>query len=462
MRIGKFLPAAVLLASAASCAQPAAVIGIRAAIDSALHYYPELRAKEFRIAGAQASVTDASDLWLPSLKISDQMDIGTDNGVAGSYFPLGLIPSTSGGIRADANSTLFSGNIGVAYLEHELYNFGLNGARVDAARSLAEYSAADYDEASYLLRYRVAQLYFELLRYRLLVSVQQKNVDRYQVLYNYIRAYTGSGINPGVDSSIANAEVSRARIQFIQTEETYRKLRQEFLSYTGLSSAGFDVDTSLYHIPDDRISRIRTLVSADSITSRNPVLAYYTDRWQYSLAQENLISKSYLPKLSLIGSVWFRGSSISPKDVYGSLATGWDYSRSNYMAGLAVTYNVIDLIHRRDKTDVQHFESEALREEIGQQKTILENQYQQAEVAVQAAVRRGQEVPLLLAAARSVFAQKSAQYDAGLANITDLTDASYLLYKAETEEVELMPDLLNALLNMAVTNNTLNAFLTNF
>jgi len=92
----------------------------------------------------------------------------------------------------------------------------------------------------------------------------------------------------------------------------------------------------------------------------------------------------------------------------------------------------------------------------------MENQLRQADIAIQAAIDREKEIPLQLKAAQDAFAQKSAQYDAGLANITDLTDASYLLFKAETDQAEVLPFLLNALLEKAVTNNTLSTFLSNF
>ncbi|HMD13898.1 MAG TPA: TolC family protein, partial [Bacteroidota bacterium] len=74
-----------------SCfAQTKPIIGLKIAIDSALQNYPELQSKQMQIASAHASLSDASDQELPSLTFSDQLDIGTDNGLGGSYFPLGI------------------------------------------------------------------------------------------------------------------------------------------------------------------------------------------------------------------------------------------------------------------------------------------------------------------------------------------------------------------------------------
>ena len=134
-----FLFALITFFSISGFAQTRTIIGLRLAIDSALHNYPELKSKQYQVESANASVTDAENQELPSLKISDQVDLGTDNGVPGSYFSMGIIPSTSGGIRQVLNTTAFSGNIGVAYLEHEFYNFGLNGARVQVSQLVSEF-----------------------------------------------------------------------------------------------------------------------------------------------------------------------------------------------------------------------------------------------------------------------------------------------------------------------------------
>lgn len=437
-------------------------IGLKQAIDSAMKNYPALKSKQFEVESANANVRDAKHQSLPSLKVSDQLDAGTAYGLGGSYFPMGIIPSTSGGISAENNTNTFSGNIGVAYMEHELYNFGLNGARIASAKSLAGSSKADYDATSYSLQFQIAQLYFELLKYRLLTNTQQKNIERYNVLYNYIKAYTGSGIKAGVDSSVANAEVSKAKIQYLQTLEIYDKLKSQFLFYTGMKNINFEIDTSIYHLPDAKINQLKATVSVDSISSSNPVLAYYNSKWEYALSQEKLIKKSYLPKLYLIGSAWMRGSSITPANVYGDLSSGLNYSRYNYMAGLAFTYNLVDIVHQKDKADTYYFHAEAVHEEMQQQKSLLENQLQQADIAIQAALNKEKEIPIQLRAAQNAFLQKSAQYNAGLANIAELTDASYLLYRAETDAVETQSDLLNTFLQKAVTNNTLNTFLSNF
>jgi len=452
----------ITLLQCISVAQPNTKIGLKQAVDSAILNFPGLKSKQFEMAGANAYLSDAKHQRLPSLKLSDQIDYGTDNGLGGSYFPLGIVPSTSGGIRADNNTNSFSGNIGVAYLEEELYNFGLNAARIASAKSLLKQYKSDYDKTSFLLQYTIAQLYFEMLRYQLLLSIQKKNIARNMVLNSFVKAYTSSGIKPGVDSSLANAEVSKAKIEYLKTFDSYSTLKYRFLFLTGMRVNNIEIDTAVYTASDAFIDQMSTKVSVDSVRASNPVLQYYNSQWEYSLSLEKTIRRSFMPKLNLMGAAWFRGSSINSKDVYGDAASGLDYSRYNYMAGLSLSYNITDVVHQHDKSAIQHFQSEAVHETLIQQQSLLANQLQEADIAIQSAIARQLEIPVQLKAAQEVYSQKLAQYNAGLATITELTDASYLLFKSETDKVESLSDLLHTLLQKAVTNNTLNAFITSF
>jgi outer membrane protein TolC len=440
----------------------AQTITLKRAIDSAVLNYPELKARKLQIESSKMSLSDAKDQRLPSLYVSDQVDIGTANSLDGSYFGMGLVPSTSGSIRPENNMSQVTGTIGVATMYYELYNFGLNKARIENAKSLINVNTADYNKESYLLEYQIAQLYFDLLRYKLLTDVQQKNIDRYRVLYSYIKAYTSSGIKAGVDSSVANAEISKAKIQYIQTLSVYNKLKAQFQYYTGVRNANFDIDTNAYHLSDAMINQIQTNVNVDTVATSNPLLAFYKSRWDFALAQEKLVKKSFLPKLDLIGAAWTRGSSLTPNDAYGDLANGLNYDRYNYMGGLALTYNLVDIIHQKDKASIIDFQAQAFQEEMNGQKFLLENQLQQADVDIHAALDRLKEVPIQLKAAQDAFSQKSAQYNAGLVNIAELTDVSYLLFSAETAQVGAKTDLLNTLLQKAITNNTLTIFLNQF
>src|ERR1035437_614914 len=132
-----------------SFSQTVPIIGLKQAIDSVIKNYPGLLAKQMALKSAELGISDAKHQRLPSLKISDQLDMGTANSIGGSYFPMGIIPSTSGGIRTENNADISSGNIAVGFAEYELCTFGLNHARIETAKASENIADADYKKTEY-------------------------------------------------------------------------------------------------------------------------------------------------------------------------------------------------------------------------------------------------------------------------------------------------------------------------
>src|SRR6516162_8101357 len=77
--------------------------------DSASRFYPQLAQKQALLNGAQASVTETKNLFLPLLRVNDQINLSTDNALPGSYLPYGIVPSTSSGVQSTNNGTAASG-----------------------------------------------------------------------------------------------------------------------------------------------------------------------------------------------------------------------------------------------------------------------------------------------------------------------------------------------------------------
>src|SRR5882672_7201477 len=96
---------------------------LQALADSARKYLPALLEKQALLKAADATVTDIRHSFLPKLKLSEQLNISSDNSLFGSYFGYGITPSTSAGVRDENNLQAAAGNIGILYGEYELVNF---------------------------------------------------------------------------------------------------------------------------------------------------------------------------------------------------------------------------------------------------------------------------------------------------------------------------------------------------
>ncbi|MBS1608717.1 MAG: TolC family protein, partial [Bacteroidetes bacterium] len=151
---------------------------LAALTDSAKKYMPSLMERQALLKAADAGITDIRHSFLPKLRFSEQVNIGSDNSLAGSYFTYGVTPSTSAGVRDENNLQPATGNIGVLYGEYELVNFGLNQAKIQNAKAYTGLQQADLQREEYLLESSVARLYFSLLKNLYRLTADQQNIDR--------------------------------------------------------------------------------------------------------------------------------------------------------------------------------------------------------------------------------------------------------------------------------------------
>ena len=133
-------------------------------IDSATANLPLLKQKEALIKSSQASTKEVEHSFLPQVKFSEQLNAGSNNTVAGSYFTFGITPSSSAGVRDANNYSAVGGNIAVIYSEYELANFGLNKARLNFANANVAFQKTDLERELYSLRLEISRTYFNILR----------------------------------------------------------------------------------------------------------------------------------------------------------------------------------------------------------------------------------------------------------------------------------------------------------
>ena len=94
-----------------------------------------------------------------------------------------------------------------------------------------------------------------------------------------------------------------------------------------------------------------------------------------------------------------------------------------------------------------------------QQKLALNSSALQAENALQTTKANLQELPVQLQSAQATFAQKTAQYKAGLISLIDLTNASFVLYRSQTDYIETLTDWYLAQLDKAAATGNLTQFI---
>jgi len=403
---------------------------------------------------AQAAETRSN--WLPNLRLNYQADIGTNNNDAGPYFGFGIIPSNSRGVRVDGNTTTVSTNVGVAALDWEIYNFGAYGAQNKVANSDIQVQQSQFAQSKYQLQAYTIDNYLQLLRLQDFLTIQLRNIQRSQEIKRSVLSLAESGVRPGVDTSIAEAELSKARLNYIELEDQSKQVQLRLAVVSGMPYQTIIPDTSASTKLINELAS-NNLNSID--TANHPLINYYKSVYQNNLKREQAVKKSYNPKILLEGAVWGRGSSVDANDHFNSLSDGFGFNRNNYLIGLGISYNLFDLRRRQLKLSTQKTITDYARKKLQEETDLLAISVSQANIEMTTAMQRLHEIPNQLRAANAGYRQKLSLYKSGLTDIIELNAALNILYRAESDYVGAKYNYSHALFQKAITENQVNNIL---
>ena len=140
-----------------------------------------------------------------------------------------------------------------------------------------------------------------------------------------------TGLKPGVDTALFLSELSKANIDFLQAQ---KQLQVNQLLLAQL------IVTDAMPVPADSNFLTRLPVTAgqnDSSLSKVPVIQLSKSEFLLSQSREQLLKKSWYPKLNVWGTGFARGSGF---ETTGNTKT-WDglgLNRFNYGAGLQLVF----------------------------------------------------------------------------------------------------------------------------
>jgi outer membrane protein TolC len=331
------------------------------------------------------------------------------------------------------------------------------------------------------VKWQIGKVYFQVLRGRYQLALEEEDIRRYQSIYTISSALTSTGINAGVDSSLAKAELSRTRINYNRATGNLVRLQQQLAYLTGVSNPQIRMDSGAGMTPEERMGLMDGVVPGNGAgmnpmngfrpgmdTGRfnglgagnaNPLADYFAKQKLQYQAEELLIRKSYLPKIILGAGGWARGSSIQYSNDYKSLGEGMGYQRLNYMGGLGITYDLFNGVRKKDRLTVAGYQSAAADLALQQQVLTLRNEELQADETIRIAQKNLAELPVQLQAATDAYNQKLAQYKAGIINLVDLSNASFILYQAQSAYIETLNEWYTANLDKAAATGNLDQFI---
>lgn len=459
------LPLWLFLTQVTALAQPSdSILTLPGSIRIAMANYAAIKARQDIVSASALEVRAAKQDGLPDLILGTQTAYGTLNGMNGlSSGEPGLTALTAGPATGAQNWNAAFGALYLTNINWNLYSFGLQHAHVAAATGQYHQDQDALRQEQFQQQVKVAGAYLSLLAAQRVRMAMEDNLLRAIQLRDVILSRTQNGLNPGVDSSIANAEVSKARLSLIDAQNFEQGQANQLSINMGITPRSFLLDTaSSLNLPKDLPDGTPADISA------NPTLQFLASRIRTSDLFSTYIKKTGLPRVSLFAVGQDRGSGFgsnyatNTSDFSTGFFPGIQPYRANYLVGIGITWNITDFSRSRSRAAAQHERSNAFTNDYLLEQNQLINQLALSDQQIRNALAKYQETPVQLKAAADAYTQKKALYENGLTTIVDVSQTLFLLNQAEIDRDIASNGVWQAVLFKAGTTGDLTPFLQQF
>ena len=437
---------------------------LKDAINTALSNYGSIKAKKNYVNASEASLQQARKDYLPNLNISAQQDYGTINGQNGPSYGLGGLGVASSGPAFDQqNWNAAFGALYLANINWDFFSFGKIKERVKVSAGILKRDQQDLVQEQFQQKIRVSAAYLNLLAAQRLRKTQENNLQRAVTFKNTAVIRASNGLIAGVDSSLAKAELSSAKIALTKAKDLEQEQANRLGVLMGVTVTSLELDTA-------SITRIPLHLNADSIfhEKSHPLLQFYRSKVELSNEQAHLFRKSYYPTFSLFGVMQGRGSGFSanyaqqPNAFTRNYVDGINPVRGNYLLGVGMVWNLTTILKTHPQVRAQEFVSKGLQDEYDLAEQQLQAQVAIADTKLKNAIDNYKEAPIQVKAAAAAYLQKNTLYKNGLSTIVDLTQALFVLNRAETDRDIAYNNVWQALLLKSAALGNFDLFINEF
>jgi len=447
-------------------AQQLQSLGMKDAVRIGLENYGTIKAKANQLNSSKSQLTETKTEYLPDVTLSAQNVYGTINGQNGPVYGFGgLATAASGPALPNQNWNASFGSLYVGNVNWNFFAFGRAKEKVKVQSRVVDLNATDLNQEEFEHEIRVASAYLNDLVAQQLVKANQDNLNRSKDLQRVVIARVKNGLNPGVDSSLANAQVANAQIALTSAQETEQEQANLLDQYLGIPAQNFFLDSTF-------VSKVPlNIYQASKVNPEDhPVLQYYRNLVNQSNEQAKYLNTFSYPTFTLFGLYQGRGSGFkagystnqSDYNFDSSYGAGADPTRYNYLLGVGVTWDFTTIFRVHYQVKAQKYISDEYQDLYNLQNQTLQDQQTLAETKIANAVKNYNEAPVEVKAASDAYKQKFALYQNGLANIVDFTEALYTLNRAEIDQDIASNNIWQALLYKAGSTGDFSIFINNF
>lgn len=421
--------------------------------------YGKIKALNSYAKAADENIKLAKRDYLPNLIFSAQQDYGSINGQNGPLYGFGGLGVASSGLPLpQQNWNAAFGGLYLANVNWEFFNFGKTNQKINVAKTDANIFQKEANQELFQHKIKISAAYLNLLASHRLLKSQEKNLQRSISIHANVSTRVKNGLLPGVDSTMTFAEVSKAKILLNQIKEQVKIQNNEVTQLIGEEPFDISVDTTL-------INKIPKILESQININNHPTLEFLQSKIEKSKAQEKLFRKEYLPTFSFFGVYQTRASGFGSDYATNQNSFSHNYidgispTRQNYLLGIGMSWNFTTIIRNNAKINVQKFTSQGLEEEYNTIDNELKSRDNVANERIKYATLNFYETPIQVNAAQKAYTQRTTLYVNGLTTLTDVTNALYLLNRAETDRDIAYTNVWQALLMKAAATGDFNLFL---
>ena len=412
--------------------------------------YPLLKSKALDVQVAQKGIEISKNTIIPSLDASYQLNYATYNNITGMAYPQFLVPISG----PPASSNNMSGVFGSAtslLLNWQAVTFGQRQSQVDFSKAGFQYATADAANEIFKHKINVINAYLDLLTATELIKLYEENLRRTEAGLSMIKTLVTTGIKPGVDSALLKAEVSKAKVDLLNSKKLKEQSRISLSLLLAADKLTVVIDSSYFSkLPP-------AVINADPV--QNPLQSLYKSSIDLSKARKNVLSKTTMPTLGSWSTVYARGSGVHSNGTTKAI-DGLGLQRYNYGVGLQLSVPILQFARIKPQLQQQDFIIKSNEEKLNEISLQLSKQNELADTALSNALAIAKETPLYYESAAFSYRALLSRYQSGLANFADLMQAQYVLIKAETDNKTAYMSVWKALLYKAAVTGDLNLFLS--
>jgi outer membrane protein TolC len=389
---------------------------------------------------------------MPVIDATYQAGVGTANNLTGIFYPNGILPM-SGPPSAENRYSPATGSAASILLNWQAVTFGQKGAQVNVSIAEANSKKSELEQVLFQQTIQVISAYLDLLLAYDVVSIHNHNMERVQANLRQSRVLSTTGIKPGVDTALFLSELSKATVDLLNAQkrlQVYQLLLQQLIVTKNLP---VPIDTAfLDQLP-------LTVVAPDTSFSKVPLIKFGQSQLLVSQSREHLLKRSYLPRVSIWGTGFARGSGFQPDNSTIKTWDGFRLNRFNYGAGLQLVFPIMKYGEVKRQLQQQQLLSKAAQEKIEENKLALTTQQNIAATTFGSSIAIASQTQQQLKTGQYAFKAMQTRYNTGLASFPDLIQAQYNLLKAELDVKTAYWDAWKALLLQAVVKGDEHIFL---